>query len=194
VLGVLRDVARKDDDYKFVDEQRRVKAEAAVLKAIPLILKLQIVVDGKKTVWAQQYDENSLKPAWARKYEPPCLTAGESVGVVRFLMQEKSTPEIREAIEAAIEWYKKNQLNGIRWVRTDGQNAVVKDKTTSPIWARYYEIETMKPIFLGRDSVVRYDVSEIEAERRNGYAWYVSTPNELINKNYPDWKASLVKK
>jgi PelA/Pel-15E family pectate lyase len=52
----------------------------------------------------------------------------------------------------------------------------------------------MKPIFLGRDSVVRYDVSEIEAERRNGYAWYVSTPNELINKNYPDWKASLVKK
>jgi PelA/Pel-15E family pectate lyase len=49
----------------------------------------------------------------------------------------------------------------------------------------------MKPIFLGRDSIIRYDVSEIEAERRNGYAWYVSTPNELLNKDYPKWKARL---
>jgi PelA/Pel-15E family pectate lyase len=194
VLTLLRDIARKENDYKFVDETRRGKAEASVAKALPLILKLQIVIDGKKTVWAQQYDENTLKPAWARKYEPPCLTAGESVGVVRYLMGEKPTPEIRDAVESAIEWYKKNQINGIRWVRTSGQNSVVKDKSAPPIWSRYYEIETMRSIFLGRDSVIHYDVSEIEAERRNGYAWYTSAPNELLNKNYPDWKASLAKK
>jgi PelA/Pel-15E family pectate lyase len=191
VLELLRNIARKEDDYKFVDEQRRAKAEAAVSKAIPLILKLQVVIDGKRTVWIQQYDENTLAPAWARKFEPPCLTASESVGIVRFLMDEKPTPEIKEAIESAIDWYRKNQITGIKWQRTNGENAVVKDKSAPPIWARFYEIPTMKPIFIGRDSVIRYDVSEIEAERRNGYAWYVTTPNELLNKDYPKWKGKL---
>lgn len=191
VLRVLRDIARKEDDYKFVDEQRRAKAEAAVAKAIPLILKLQVVIDGKKTVWAPQYDETTLKPAWARKFEPPALTAGESVGVVRFLMGEKPTSEIKEAIESAIDWYRKNQINGIRWERKNGDNVVVKVKDAPPIWSRFYEIGTMKPIFIGRDSVIRYDVSEIEAERRNGYAWYVSEPNQLLNRDYPKWKARI---
>ena len=150
---------------------------------------MQVVIDGKKTVWVQQYDENALQPAWARKFEPPCLTAGESVGIVRFLMGEKPTPEIKDAIQSAIDWYRHNQLTGIRWERKNGENVVVKDKSAPPIWARFYEISTMKPIFIGRDSVIRYDVSEIEAERRNGYAWYVTEPNELLNKDYPKWKA-----
>jgi hypothetical protein len=33
----------------------------------------------------------------------------------------------------------------------------VKDKAAPPIWARFYEIETMKPIFIGRDSIIKYD-------------------------------------
>jgi PelA/Pel-15E family pectate lyase len=189
VLKLFRDIANRKEDFKFANEERRLKAERAVERAIPLILKLQVVVDGKKTVWAAQYDETTLKPAAARKFEPISLTAGESVGIVRFLMQEKPTPEIIHAIESAIDWYKKNQLSGIRWVRTNGQNAVVKDKSAPPIWARFYQIETMKPIFIGRDSVIRYDVSEIEAERRNGYQWYVSEPNELLNEDHPKWKA-----
>lgn len=188
-LKVLRDIARKKHEYLFVDEQRRLRAERAVERAIPLILKTQIVIDGKKTVWAAQYDPETLKPAAARKFEPVSLTAGESVGIVRFLMQEKQTPEILDAIESALAWYKKNQLGGIRWVRTNDRNAVVKDKSAPPIWARFYQIETMRPIFIGRDSIVRYDVSEIEAERRNGYQWYVSEPNELLNKDLPKWKA-----
>jgi PelA/Pel-15E family pectate lyase len=74
VLRVLRDIAKKKDDYKFVDEERRAKAEAAVAKATELILKLQVEVAGKKTVWAAQYDEVTLKPAAARTFEPVSLT------------------------------------------------------------------------------------------------------------------------
>src|SRR5262249_32588348 len=48
VLTLLRSIARKEDDFKFVDEARRAKGEAAVTKALPLILKLQVVIDGKK--------------------------------------------------------------------------------------------------------------------------------------------------
>ena len=190
-VRVLRDIAAKKDEYLFVDEERRVKAERAVARAVPLILKLQVVVDGKKTVWAAQYDEKTFKPAAARTFEPISLSAGESVGIVRFLMQEKPSPEIADAIESAIAWYGKNKLAGIRWERRKGENVVIKDKTAPPIWARFYQMETMRPIFIGRDAVIKYDVMQIEAERRNGYAWYVSEPNELLNEDYPKWKKKV---
>ena len=188
VLKLFREVAKKDEDFKFVDEERRAKTEKAVEKATPLILKLQVEIKGKKTVWAAQYDEFSLKPAAARKFEPISLTAGESVGIVRFLMLDAHPSQEKiDAIESAIAWYKANQINGIRWERKNGENVVIKDKNAPPIWARFYEIETMKPIFIGRDSVIHYDVMQIEAERRNGYTWYISEPNELLEKDYPKW-------
>lgn len=188
VLKVLREIAKKKEDYLFVDEERRAKSEKAFEKAIPLILKLQVEINGKKTIWAAQYDENSLKPANARKFEPASLTAGESVGIIRFLMLDsKPNQAVIDAIESAVNWYKAKQIKGIRWERKNGENVVIKDKNAPPIWARFYEFETMKPIFIGRDGIIHYDISEIEAERRNGYAWYVSEPQELIEKDYPKW-------
>nr|HMS43391.1 pectate lyase [Pyrinomonadaceae bacterium] len=128
------------------------------------------------------------KPANARKFEPASLTAGESVGIIRFLMLDsKPNQAVIDAIESAVNWYRSNKIDGIRWERKNGENVVVKDKNAPPIWGRFYEFETMKPIFIGRDAVIHYDVMEIEAERRNGYAWYVSEPNELIEKDYPKW-------
>lgn len=192
-LKLLRDIAKKKEDYLFVDEERRLRAEKAVEKAIPILLKTQVVIDGKKTVWAAQYYEVTLKPAVARKFEPVSLTAGESVGIVKFLMLEANpTPEIREAVEAAVRWFDANKLSGIRWEKKNGDNILIQDKNATPIWARFYQIETMKPIFIGRDGVIKYDVMQIEAERRNGYAWYVSEPVELLTKDYPKWKAKLV--
>jgi hypothetical protein len=44
-------------------------------------------------------------------------------------------------------------------------------------------------IFLARDGVVKYDLAEIEDERRNGYAWYVDGPKELLDREYPRWLA-----
>ena len=189
-LRFLREVGRGGEDYKFVDADRRLKCQKAAERALPLILKLQVVAGGKKTVWAPQYDEFSLKPAAARKFEPVSLTSAESVGIVRYLMDERvQTPEIRDAIESAVRWFEANRINGYRWERVKGANTLIPDKTAGPIWARFYEIDTMRPIFIGRDSVIHYNVSEIEAERRDGYAWYVDSPRELIEKAYPKWKA-----
>ncbi|HEX8737093.1 MAG TPA: pectate lyase [Pyrinomonadaceae bacterium] len=190
-LKLLRDVAKKKEDFLFVDEQRRAKAEKAIEKALSLILKTQVVIDGKKTIWAAQYDENTLKPAAARKFEPISLTAGESVGIVRFLMLDsKPNQATIDAVESAVQWYRANKIEGIRWETKGAEHKVVKDKNAPPIWARFYQIETMRPIFVGRDAIIKYDVAEIEAERRNGYAWYVEEPNELLNKDYPKWLKS----
>lgn len=194
VLKLFRDIAKKKEDYLFVDEDRRVKAEKAVEKAIPVLLKTQVVVNGTKTVWGGQHDEVTFKAAPARAFEPISLTAGESVGIVKFLMLDGSpSPEVIDAIESAVKWFEANKITGVRWERKNGENVVVRDKSAPPIWARFYQIETMKPIFIGRDAVIKYDVTQIEAERRNGYAWYVDGARDLLERDYPKWKSGLGK-
>ncbi|MBD0371352.1 MAG: pectate lyase [Pyrinomonadaceae bacterium] len=199
VMRLLRDVAQKKSSYLFVDETRRSLAERAVERGIELILKTQIVVDGKRTIWDAQYDEVTLKPAAARRFEPTALVSRESVSIVRFLMQIKQPgPQVIEAIEAAVNWFEKTKLSGIRWVeRADPskpqgfERVVVKDPNAGPLWARFYEMGTNRPIFVGRDAVIKYDVMEIEAERRNGYGWYSEEPAELLNEDYPAWRKKL---
>ena len=196
VMRLLRDIARKRPDYAFVDEDRRLRSEKAVERGIECILKTQVVVEGKRTVWAAQHDEVTLAPAPARKFEPVSLTGSESVGIVRFLMGiEHPDDRVIGAIEAAVAWFEKSKITGIRYVeKADASKlhgfdrVVVKDSNAGPLWARFYEIGTNRPIFIGRDARVRYDVAEIEDERRNGYSWYVSEPAELLNKDYPKWQ------
>ena len=58
-----------------------------------------------------------------------------------------------------------------------------------PIWARFYEIGTNRPIFSDRDSVIKYSLGEVGLERRTGYQWLKYWPKNLIEKEYPAWKA-----
>lgn len=57
-----------------------------------------------------------------------------------------------------------------------------------PLWARFYEIGTNRPIFCGNNGVIKRSMAEVEPERRNGYMWYCKTPNELLSKAYPEWQ------
>ena len=196
VMRLLRDVAQKKADYLFVGEALRGKAEGAVRKGVELILKTQVVVNGKRTVWAAQYDEVTLAPAAARKFEPVALTSSESVGIVRFLTGIKQPGvEVIEAIESAADWYHRSKITGIRWVekpdpsKPGGRERVaVNDPNAGPLWARFYEIGTNRPVFVGRDGVTRYNIAEIDEERRNGYDWYVSTPARLLEEDYAEWR------
>jgi PelA/Pel-15E family pectate lyase len=65
---------------------------------------------------------------------------------------------------------------------------VVEDASAKPLWARFYEIGANRPIFSGRDSVIKYSLAEIEHERRTGYGWYTSAPAALLEKDYPGWR------
>jgi len=201
VMKLLRDVAAGNSNFAFVDEARRAKAASAVGKGIECILKTQVIVNGRKTVWCAQHDEVTFAPAPARKYELVSLSGGESVGIVRFLMSIKEpSPEVVEAIESAIAWFEQTQLKGIKWIeKTDASQpggrdrVVVQDPEAGPIWARFYEIGSNRPVFVGRDSVVKYSVAEIEHERRVGYAWYVAEPAKLLQDEYPKWRDRMNK-
>jgi PelA/Pel-15E family pectate lyase len=196
VMKLLRDVANKKPVYAFIDEARRLKAEKAVEKGLECILKTQLIIDGHRTVWCAQYDEVTLQPAAARKYELVSLSGGESVGIVRFLMSiPKPSPVVIDAIEGAVAWFQKSKLTGIRWVEKKDASlpegidrVVVNDPNAPPLWARFYELKTNRPMFVGRDGVVKYEVAAIEHERRVGYAWYVEEPGKLLSKDYPEWK------
>ena len=199
VMKVLRDVANKKPDYAFVDEARRMKSARAVEKGVECILKTQLIIAGQRTVWCAQYDEVTLEPAVARKYELVSLSGLESVDIVRFLM---SIPEpnatVVESVEGAVAWFQKSQLKGIRWIekpdRSKPENidrVVVNDPTAPPLWARFYQIDSNRPIFVGRDGVVKYDVALIDHERRTNYAWYVEEPAKLLNKDYPQWRKRI---
>jgi PelA/Pel-15E family pectate lyase len=199
VLNLLRDIAHREPEYRFVDAARRAQAERAVRRGIDCILKCQITVDGARTVWCAQYDERTLAPTPARAYEKVSQSGAESVGIVRFLMGiEKPSPEVVAAVESAVAWFERVKLTGIRLeTRTDPalpggrDRVIVADPNASPLWARFYAIGTNRPIFCGRDGVVKSTLAEIEHERRIGYAWYTERPAALLAKEYPAWRLHL---
>ena len=64
---------------------------------------------------------------------------------------------------------------------------IVPDPNAPPLWARFYEIDTNRPFFCGRDGVKKYAMAEIEPERRNGYAWYGNWGRRVAER-YARWK------
>jgi PelA/Pel-15E family pectate lyase len=192
---VLRNVAEQKSPYDFVDAECRTRAADAVKRGIDCILKTQIKQkDGKLTAWCAQHDEKTFAPAWARKYEPPSLSGCESVGIVRFLMSiEKPTPEIIAAVEGAATWLQVVAIKGERLEiirRGSGRpdHRLVADAGAPPLWARFYELETNRPLYLDRDSVFRYDLSEIGDERRSGYDYNGNWAASLLATEYPEWR------
>ncbi len=196
VLEVLRDAAGGQAPFSFVDGQRRARAAEAVTRGIAVILRAQVRVEGRLTAWCAQHDETTLAPAGARTYEHPSLGGSESVGLLRFLMSiPKPSSDVAAAVDAGVAWLRAVQLTGLRVERrADARwpggfdRVAVRDPAAPPIWARFYEIGTNRPIFSGRDGIVRYDMASIEHERRVNYAWYGYWPAELLARDYEVWR------
>ncbi len=181
VLRVMLDAAYQQGDFAFIDSTRQQQAKNAVDKGIECILNTQIEVNGTLTAWCQQHDEFTLEPCSARAYELPSISSSESVGIVEFLrsLPEKDARIIR-SINAAVNWFDSAKLEGVKWVEQDGDKVLVEDASAPYLWARFYEIETNRPMFSDRDGAVYYDVSEISLERRTGYAWYGTWPTAQL--------------
>ena len=201
VLTVLTDTARARPPFDLADAARRAKAAAAVATGIDIILRTQLLSGGQRTAWCAQYDDVTLAPRGARTYEHASLSGQETVGIVRFLMDvdgeaNATARAAREvAIESAVVWLRSVQIAGQRLVRrTDASLpsgydvVVVADAAAPPLWARFYGIGTNRPIFSGRDGVVRDRLDQIEHERRIGYAWLGTWPQALLERDYPAWK------
>ena len=195
VLELLRNVARQQAPFIGLDAALVPLAQQAVERGTDCILKTQYVRKGQLTAWCAQYDEKTLQPAKARAFELASLSGGESVAIVRFLLGiENPTPAVKTAIESAVAWFEKVKLTNtaVKEIaapqEASGRDRVMIAEPGSTIWARFYELETDRPIFVGRDSKVHYQLSQIENERRAGYLYAGTWPEKLLNKEYPAWQ------
>lgn len=46
-------------------------------------------------------------------------------------------------------------------------------------------------MFVDRDGIVEYALSEIDYERRVGYSWLGSWADGLLTKDYPKWSKKI---
>ncbi len=197
LMNFVRDVASAPD-FSFVDPPRRQRARQAFDLGVECILNSQVKAGGKLTAWCAQHDEIDLSPRPARAYELVSLSGGESAGLVRLLMSlEKPSARAIAALDAAVAWFEAVKLTGIKQVQVPDPNApkgtdkrIVEDPAAPPLWARFYNIETMKPMFVDRDGVPRPRLADIGYERRNGYSWLGSAPASVL-ADYPAWRTKV---
>ncbi len=200
-LRVLRHIANRTGGFLWVDDSLREQARKAYEKGEGCLLDAQIrTPDGRLTGWAQQYNEHTLKPAQARKFEYPGTSGEDTPEVMQYLMEiESPGPRIIAAVRAAAAWLDAAKITGIRveefkipyyeTVRHKGDfdRRVVNDPAAPAIWARIYDINTGNPVFANRDGTRKDSLAELELDRRVGYHWYGYWPAKVMEKEYPAW-------
>lgn len=200
VMNMLQNIVQNDSTYQFIDDGLRTRIEKAYNKGLDVILKCQIVDNGVKTAWCQQHDNVTLKPQDARTFEKPSICNLESAEITNFLMHiQNPDTKVLDAVNSAVDWFRDSEIHGIRVKRIQAEEKeflyhksnfdriVVEDESAPRIWARFYELGTHRPIFVGRDGIVKYSMKEIDRDRRTGYGWYTYDP-ETVLIMYPDWK------
>lgn len=131
---------------------------------------------------------------------------------------EQPNEAVKRAIVAAVEWLERVKLTGVELVKVNAKqyetsitlnikedpaatssakrvfpgrgydNKLMPKPNAKPIWARFYDLETQQPFFVGWDGVKRSSIDEIDIERRTGYMWYGYWPENLLNYEWPKWK------
>lgn len=205
VLATWLEVLEGKPRYAWVDEGLRGRIARSWERGLALVLKCQYVQNGVKSVWAQQYDHETLEPVKARKYELPGLSAGESDDIVMLLMRiDRPSPEVVEAVECAVAWFERSKIEGYRietFEMPEGEREdpaigrdrrIVEDPDAGLLWARYYELDTNRPFFCRRDGVKVYTLAEVPVERRVGYAWYGDWGRKVLQR-YPEWRRKIEK-
>ena len=137
------------------------KYRQAALRGGEFILLAQL--PEPQPAWAQQYD-SEMHPAWARKFEPPSVTGGESQGIMQLLLElYRRTGERKflDPVPRALAYLKKSQL-------ADGR------------LARFYELKTNRPLYFTRQYELTYDDGDLPTH----YGFKVSSKLDRIARDY----------
>ncbi len=105
--------------------------------------------------WAQQYTHD-MHPAWARRFEPPAISARESEDAMLTLMtifNETGDRKYLAPIPPALAWLKRSLL-------PDGRQA------------RYYELGNNKPLYMNREAGTKnYFLTNSDKDLPDHYGW-----------------------
>jgi PelA/Pel-15E family pectate lyase len=162
VAETLIDAHRIYGDDKYLAALRRL-GDFLLLAQMP----------DPQPAWAQQYNYG-MKPIWARKFEPPAISGDESQEVIETLMKiyrETGDNKYLEPIPDALAYLKRSLL-------PDGR------------LARYYELETNKPLYMSRrgdNYKLTYDDSKLPGH----YGWKVASRLDEIEQQYHELKRGV---
>ncbi|MEK6239072.1 MAG: pectate lyase [Planctomycetales bacterium] len=112
--------------------------------------------------WAQQYDLE-MQPTWARKFEPPAVSGGESQAVMRTLLtlyQQTKDEKFLEPLPRAVEYFRRSRLR-------DGR------------LARFYELKTNRPLYFTKEYVLTHRDDDLPTH----YSFRVSNGVERIARD-----------
>jgi PelA/Pel-15E family pectate lyase len=116
--------------------------------------------------WAQQYN-HAMQPIWARRFEPPAVTGGESQDVLETLLRiYRATGDKKylEPIPRALAYLKQSRL-------PDGR------------LARYYELKANRPLYMNRRGA-EYSLTNDDSNLPDHYGWKVESRLAAIEREY----------
>lgn len=185
---LMFDTGVRTGDFAFVPTELAQEAAAAAVRARDTILRSQVVIGGKRTIWGQQHDALTLAPTGARNFEPRSLASEESADLLIFLMRQPDrSPAIEAAVRDGIAWLEAHALRDIGWTPKPGRRLVAMPGA-GPLWSRFYSLDTQMPVYGDRDRRILSDVNQLIPERRDGYNWVGSGPAKAIAL-YRKWVA-----
>lgn len=159
------DLARDmiDTLYLVEDVYGDGRGAAAAVRLADSLLLAQM--PSPQPAWAQQYSDD-MQPVWARKFEPPAISGGESQGVIAALLQVYDRTGDRKylpAIGKALDYLESCELPGQQL-------------------ARFYELQTNRPLYFTRDYVLTYDDSDCPTH----YSFIVKSRLEKLRRDYTE--------
>lgn len=160
-----------DTLHELADVYQDDRYRAAIRKLGDFLILAQM--PDPQPAWAQQYGY-AMHPIWARRFEPPAVTGGESQDAIETLLKiHRWTGDAKylQPIPAALAYLKRSRL-------PDGR------------LARYYALETNKPLYMnrnngGKDYFLTYDDTDLP----DHYGWKVSSRLDRLEKLHQDQRA-----
>ncbi len=151
LISTLLEAGASYDDQGYTD---------AAMRGGEFLLRAQM--PEPQPGWAQQYD-TKMQPAWARKFEPPSISGGESQGVMRLLLTlYEATGDRRyfEAVQRGLDYYQRCVLPSGRL-------------------ARFYELHTNQPLYF----TMTYELTYSDSDLPTHYAFTVTSGLERLARD-----------
>ncbi len=152
MINVMLEAHRIYGDEKFMSAAKR-SGDFLILAQMP----------DPQPGWAQQYNAN-MEPAWARKFEPPSITGGESQSAMQALLllyRATADKKYLGPIPKALAYYKNSLLPNGKL-------------------ARFYELKTNKPLYFTKDYQLTYSDSDMPTH----YSFVINSGLDKLNRGY----------
>jgi PelA/Pel-15E family pectate lyase len=205
-LRTIEFLLNSDNLLQYIDNKIN-SLKNAYKKSLNLLLKLQINVNDKKTIWSQYYDKNTLLPMGGNNNEPMGLCSLESAQILLYLMDfETPTNNIKNAIISGCEWFKNYKITG--WIQvfekksfdlskpdimTESQTLLLRyNYLPFPndmfMHSRYYDFENLKPIFQEDDNLYNLEsFNDMSVEHRND-EYHIGMWGHYLLETYEEWR------